>query len=65
MTTSNQRELFERPRENYARVDELGLPNIHSEYWRKLLDEGRQAESGNGDFIERDELSLDFLLPKG
>ena len=68
MTASNQRELFERMRESYALVDELGLPNIHSEYWRKLLDEGRQAEGGKGDFIERDELWRDFrnnVITKG
>ena len=49
-------------------LEELGLRNIKSEYWRSLLSEGRQGEGGKGDFIERDELWLDFrnnVITKG
>jgi putative sugar O-methyltransferase len=68
MATTRQAELFEQMRESYALVEELGLPNIKSEYWRSLLSEGRQGEGGKGNFIERDELWLDFrrnVITKG
>ena len=46
--TSRQKELFEQMRESYALVDELGLPNIKSDYWNAVLTEGRQGEGGKG-----------------
>ncbi len=68
MTAARQTELFELMRESYALVDELGLPNIKSDYWHSILSVGRQGEGGKGDFIERDELWLDFrnnVITKG
>ncbi|GMR24380.1 MAG: hypothetical protein BMS9Abin37_2917 [Acidobacteriota bacterium] len=61
-------EVFERMRESYALVTELGLPSIKSEYWSDLLSKGRQDYGGKGEFIERDDLWLGFrnnVITKG
>lgn len=55
-------------RESYALAGELGLPDIKSDYWRSLLTEGRQEHGGKGNFVDRDELWLDFrnnVITKG
>ncbi len=59
---------FDRMRASYALALELGLPDMKSEYWRKLLEGGRQEYAGKGNFIEQDELWASFrnnVISKG
>ena len=61
-------EVFERMRESYALVSELGLRSVTSEYWSDLLSKGRQDYGGKGGFIERDDLWPGFrsnIITKG
>lgn len=60
--------VFEILRESYAIANELGLPSIKSPYWEEVLARGRQGYGGKGDFLDRQDLWLDFrrnVITKG
>lgn len=60
VTELHGNDVFDRMRESYALVSKLGLPSVKSEYWNDLLSKGRQDYGGKGDFLERDDLWVDF-----
>ena len=68
MSQAPSSDVFKAMRESYALAQELGLPNIKSEYWSDLLESGRQDYGGKGDFIADDELWANFrrnVITKG
>ena len=68
MSQAPSSDVFKAMRESYALAQELGLPNIKSEYWSDLLESGRQDYGGKGDFIADDELWASFrsnVITKG
>ncbi len=69
MTTAPEtRDLLEKMRANFELVSELGLPRTESQYWRELLERGRQEHGGKAGFLDREDLWTNFrnnVITKG